>query len=396
MPINYQQVYARIREIAAGADESKRTLDEKRELARSLLAAYASELDFLQQKVEAAKSFDSNIRCAVPLDEPLTATYPPPTPVADVTVIAADGSQINPDRHASIQFSIINVGIIIMKLHSGQAPELCVETEMLYGDELISNGNPISDGMVAMRRDITERMKLDEVSKSIKGQVVNLTDGTIELWGAKGDDPQAYADFVEKYLRVLTRLHARGVITAGYVEKPSADLVVRLLEIATADNEQIQRLRDYVPLRGVSDRWLYGERENPLLPPGHRSAVFALQSGSIKKYKGPLALHFFYLNVGTLGHPWPVRVEVPQWVAEDRKKLELLHAVLIEQCNMMGARPYPYLLHRAHETAVVRREEKDQIEQLLAMELRRMRAEVGERSYKDSAKALPGARRSKR
>jgi molybdopterin converting factor small subunit len=396
MPINFQQVYARIREIAAGADESKRTLDEKRELARSLLAAYASELDYLQQKVEQATAVDSNIRCAVPLDEPLTATYPPPPPVPGVTVIAADGSQINPDRHGSIQFSIINVGIIIMKLHSGQAPEICVETEMLYGDELISNGNLVSDGMVAMRRDITERMKLDEVSKGIKGQVVNLTDGTIELWGAKGDDPQAYAEFVEKYLRVLTRLHARGVITAGYVEKPSADLVVRLLEIATADNEQIQRLRDYQPLRGVSDRWLYGERENPLLPPGHRSAVFALQSGSVKKYKGPLSLHFFYLNVGTLGHPWPVRVEVPQWVAEDRKKLELLHSVLIEQCNMMGAKPYPYLLHRAHETAVVRREEKDQIEQLLAMELRRMRAEVGERSYKDSAKALPGVRRSKR
>jgi NurA domain len=396
MPINYQQVYARIREIAAGADDNKRTLEEKRKLARNLLAAYASELDYLQQKVEAAKAVDSNIRCAVPLDEPLTATYPPPPPVPDVTVIAADGSQINPDRHASIQFSIINVGIIIMKLHSGQAPEICVETEMLYGDELISNGNPISDGMVAMRRDISERMKLDEVSKGIKGQVVNLTDGTIELWGAKGDDPQAYADFVEKYLRVLTRMHARGVITAGYVEKPSADLVVRLLEIATADNEQIQRLRDYQPLRGVSDRWLYGERENPLLPPGHRSAVFALQSGSIKKYKGPLALHFFYLNVGTLGHPWPVRVEVPQWVAEDRRKLELLHAVLIEQCNMMGAKPYPYLLHRAHETAVVRREEKDQIEQLLALELRRVRAEVGDRSYKDSAKALPGVKKSKR
>ena len=396
MPINFQQIYARIREIAAGAEETNRTLEERRVLARNFLIAYANELDLLKKKVEAAVAVDSNLRCAVPFNEPLTTSYPPPAPVPDVTVIAADGSQINPDRHASIQFSIINVGIIIMKLHSGQAPDICVETEMLYGDDLISNGNPISDGMVAMRRDISERMKLDEVSRDIQGQVVNLTDGTIELWGAKGDDPQAYADFVEKYLRVLTRLHARGVITAGYVEKPSADLVVRLLEIATADQDQIQRLREYQPLRGVSDRWLYGERENPLLPPGHRSAVFALQSGSAKKYKGPLSLHFFYLNVGTLGHPWPVRVEIPQWVAEDRKKLDLLHAVLIEQCNMMGARPYPYLLHRAHETAVVRREEKDQIEQLLAMELRRVRAEVGDRSYKDSAKSLPGRSRSKK
>jgi acylphosphatase len=390
MPIDFQQIYARIREIAAGADERKRTLEERRALARNLLAVYASELDYLKQKVEAATAVDSNIRCAAPLDEPLMVTYPPPAAVPDVTVIAADGSQVNPDRHSSIQFCIINVGVITMKLRSGQAPEICVQTEMLYGDELISNGNPISDGMVAMRRDISERLKLDELSKGIKGQVVNLTDGTIELWGAKGDDPQAYADFVEKYVKVLTRLYQRGVVTAGYVEKPTADLVVRLLEIATADQEQIQRLRDYQPLRGVSDRWLYGERENPLLPPGHRSAVFGLQSGSVKKYKGPISLHFFYLNVGTVGHPWPVRVEIPQWVAEDKKKLDLLHTVLIEQCNMMGSKPYPYLLHRAHETAVVRREEKEQVEQLLALELRRVREEVGDQSHKSSAKMLPG------
>src|SRR5512141_1947830 len=396
MPIDFQQIYARMREIAAGADERKRTLEERRLLARNLLSVYASELDYLEQKVQAATAVDSNIRCAAPLDEPLTATFPPPAVVPDATVIAADGSQVNPDRHGSIQFCIINVGVITMRLRSGEAPEICVQTEMLYGDELISNGNLLSEGLVAMRRDISERLKLDEVSKDLPGQIVNLTDGTLELWGAKGDDPQAYADFVEKYLRVLTRLHSRGVITAGYVEKPSADLVVRMLEIATASPEQIQRMREYEPLHGVSDRWLYGEITNPLLPPGHRSAVFVLQSGSAKRYKGPLSLHFFYLNVGTLGHPWPVRVEIPQWVAEDKSKLDLLHFVLIEQCNMMGSKPYPYLLHRAHETAVVRREEKEQVEQLLAMELRRVREEVGDRSYKDSAKALPGRSRTKR
>ncbi len=396
MPIDFQQIYTRIREIAAGADERGRTLEENRKLARRLLNDYASELDYLKKKVEEATLIDSNLRCAAPFDEPLTSTDPPPAPVPGVTVIAADGSQINPDRHASIQFCIINVGVITMKLHSGQAPEICVQTEMLYGDELISNGNLISEGLVAMRRDISERLKLEEISKGLQGQVINLTDGTIELWGAKGDDPQAYADFVEKYLKVLTRLHSRGVTTAGYVEKPSADLIVRLLEIATANQEELHHLREYAPLRGVSDRWLYGEPQNPLLPPGHRSAVFGLQSGSAKRYKGPLSLHFFYLNVGTLGHPWPVRVEIPQWVAEDKSKLDLLHAVLIEQCNMMGSKPYPYLLHRAHETAVVRREEKEQVEQLLAMELRRVREEVGERSYKDSAKGLPGRSRTKR
>src|SRR5512140_527064 len=164
MPIDFQQIYTRIREIAEGADERGKTLEEKRKLARQLLNDYASELDFLKKKVENATAFDSNIRCAAPFDEPLTSSYPPPDPVGGVTVIAADGSQINPDRHASIQFCVINVGVISMKLHSGQVPEICVQTEMLYGDELISNGNLLSEGLVAMRRDISERLKLDEIS----------------------------------------------------------------------------------------------------------------------------------------------------------------------------------------------------------------------------------------
>jgi hypothetical protein len=388
MPVNFQQIYTRIREIAQGAHDNKKVLEERRILARELLAVYASEPDYLREKVEKAKEVDINLRVAVPFKESLAACFPPPITVTDATIIAADGSQINPDRHAAVQFCIINVGVIAMKLSSGQAPMVEVETELLYGDDLLKNGSPMSDGMVAMRRDINERKKLDEFSQDLTGPIVNLTDGTLELWGAKGDDPQAYANFVEQYLGVLSRLHERGVVTAGYVEKPSADLVVNLLEIATADDEQLRKLRNYHPLHGVSDRWLYGERENPLLPPGHRSAVFGLQSGSEKKYKGALSLHFFYLNVGSEGHPWPVRVEIPKWVAEDPKKLDLLHCILIEQCKMMGSRPYPYLLHRAHETAVVRYEEKQQIEQLLVLELRRIHAEVDDGSHKSSAKAL--------
>jgi hypothetical protein len=88
-----------------------------------------------------------------------------------------------------------------------------------------------------------------------------------------------------------------------------------------------------------------------------------------------------------------VRVEVPKWVVDDKEKLDLLHGVLVEQCRMMGNKPYPYLLHRAHETAVVKHEEKQQIEQLLTMELRRNNEDVDDGSYKQSAKDLPGRTR---
>ncbi len=393
MPINFQEIHTRIREIGKGARQRQKALDDRRAKARELLTACASELDLLRSKVDSARAVDANVRCACPLTEALTASHPAPAPPASAVLIAADGSQITPDRHASIQFGLINIGAISMKLNSGETPQIFTESELFYGDDLLPNGRPLSDDLLALKRDLAERILLDDLSKSFPGQVVTLTDGPIELWGAKGEDARAYADFIQKYLTILSRLQARGVITCGYVDKPAADLVVRLLEITLADNEQIKNLREFHPLRGVSDRWLFGEPGQPLLPPAHRSAVFQLQSSSDKHYQGLLALHFFYLNVGTQRHPWIVRVEIPRWVAEDEPTLNLLHSLLIDQCRILGSKPYPYLLHRAHETALVQMEEKTQIEQLLSLELRRNEVELDDPSNKQATKDLPGRTR---
>jgi hypothetical protein len=80
-------------------------------------------------------------------------------------------------------------------------------------------------------------------------------------------------------------------------------------------------------------------------------------------------------------------------VADDPEKLNLLHAALVEQCRIMGSKPYPYLLHRAHEVAVVKLEEKFQVEQMLAQELRRQDEAMDDGSYKQSAKDLKGRTR---
>ena len=215
MPIDYQQIYTRIKEIGAGARERRKTLDERRTRARELLSAYASELDLLRSKVDSAKQADSNIRCAYPINESLASSHPAPDSVSDVTLIAADGSQINPDRHAPIQFCVVNVGAIQMKMNSGETPEIFTDTELLYGDDLLPNGIPMSEGLVALKRDLSERTALDKLSKKIKGPVVTFTDGPVELWGAKGEDANSYEAVVQKYLGVLSRLQGRGVIDSA-------------------------------------------------------------------------------------------------------------------------------------------------------------------------------------
>jgi len=397
MAIDFQQVYQKIREIGATAQQRKKTLEERRAHARFLLNLHADNLEVLRRKLESVKEIDPAIRCASPLNERLDFHAPPPVSPLNAVLIAADGSQINPDRHGAVQFGLINVGAIVLRLESGETPQIFTNSQLLFDEDLFTkSGNPLSDGMVALKRDLDERSKLDELAAQFAGEapVITFTDGPIELWGsASGEDAAAYEESLSKYLTVLLRLHSRGVVTAGYVDKPGADLVVRLLELSEASDEDLKKLREYHPLRGVSDRWLFGDRKSPMLAPGERSAVFKIQTKNEKRYSGVLGLHFFYLNVGTEGHPWPVRVEIPKWVADDPEKLGLLHAMLVNQCRMMGAKPYPYLLHRAHESAVVSHEERNQIEQMLLQELRRAGEDPDEGSNKQSAKDLPGKTR---
>ena len=82
---------------------------------------------------------------------------PAPASVIDATLIAADGSQINPDRHAAIQFCLINVGAIVMRMQSGESPQIDTNSELLYGDELETKYGTMTDGMVALKRDLRER-----------------------------------------------------------------------------------------------------------------------------------------------------------------------------------------------------------------------------------------------
>ena len=394
MAIDFQQIYEQIRAIGDSAQERKETLEKRREIARTLFQAYASNLDGLREKLDAATApkQDANIRCAVPLDENLDTRVGTPDLVMDATLIAADGSQIVPDRHAAVQFGLVNVGAIVMRLNSGKTPDIYTDSQLFFGDELLTDfGTTLNEGMIALRRDLAERTKLAELAKNYPAPVITFTDGPIELWGNKDPNTaKTYQASMEKYLGALSRLQENDVVTAGYVDKPGSNYVVRLLEIMMAPADKLGELRAYHPLLGVSDLWLFGEKKNPLLKSGERSAIFELQSKAKLNYKGVLGLHFFYLNVGTVGHPYPVRVEIPKWVADDEEKLNNLHAALIEQCSILGNKPYPYLLHRSHEVAVVSFDEKRQVEEMLMRELSENEIEFGEVSSKKSTKDISG------
>ena len=374
MAINFQQVMERIREIGLGARQRRENLDSLRQKAETILGEWAARGDELNEKLDHALRCDSTLRCAIPLSDPLNARFQAELTHDTVTLIAADGSQVAPDRHAAVLFSLVNVGAIVMQPGSDKAPFIQTDSRLLVDDENYTETGMLTLEAIEQRRDLAERRKLLELAKDVPGGIIALTDGPLELWGGSNSARDEYLRDLEIHKSTLSQLQERGAVVAGYVDKPGASLVLRLLEITQLSTEdEFEHFRRQHPLRGVTDLWLYGK----LLEPGQRSAVFGLQSSSRLHYTGGLALHFFYLNVGSQGHPALVRVEIPKWVADDIKQLNMLHAILLEQCQIMGARPYPYILHRAHEIAVVKMDEKNQVEAMLQRELRHIRWRSG-------------------
>jgi hypothetical protein len=395
MPINYQEIYTQIKQIGQGAQERKKRKEEAQEHAQTLLASFNSELDALRSKVDAARQADSNIRCAVPLTENLASTHPVPDSViqatlshGEATLIAADGSQIVPNRHDPLQYYVINVGAIAMQIGSGNTPEVVTDTELRVLDEF--DDTFFSDSQVALQRDVAERKKLLEMAENYSGTIIALTEGQLELWGSvDNENAREFEKSLQDYLNVLAQLQKKQIIAGGYVDKPGANWFVKLLEIAGTPPEELKNVRKNRLLAGVTDLWLFSQ----ILGKHERSAIFALQAKSAEKYRDALAIHFFYINVGDKKYPKIARVDVPRWVAENPSMLNVLHAVLVEQSKIMGNAPFPYLLHRAHEIAIVTHREKEEIDRLLSRDILSSGGELGEKSGKQSAKDLQGRTR---
>lgn len=388
MALDFLKVSQQVKQM--GETALQHQADQKTRLVetRAILEGCASDIEQLQHKVqEVVRNYDQTLRCAVPVNEEMNSSHPLPSPPNQVTLIAADGSQIFADRHAEVEYCLVNTGAIVMQYGSSDAPVTSIQSRLIYYEEL----EGMSDDRLSLQRDLAERTRLLELASQAPTPVITLTDGPLELWTTTLEEGRVAGEFkksLDQYLAVLRQLYRLNVATAGYVDKPGADLVVRLLEVAKAEVGDLPEIRKFRPFRGVTDRELFKDA----LKPGERSAIFAIQSRSSKPYQAELGLHFFYLSVGKAEQPYLARVEIPAWVAQDRAMLDNLHAVLVSQCRMIGAQSYPYLLHRAHETAVVSLEEKDQVTMMIVNELRKRGLEVAGASAKQYNKDVSGKR----
>jgi hypothetical protein len=368
MPVDFQSIHVQVQAWGEKAPQVARDLEQHRQQADQTLWKFSGKTDELCRLVERAVEAAPTLRCAQPVSEPLDTRCPLPATLSVATLLAADGSQVVPNPHGRVEYGVINVGVFQMCADLETAPIERKLSTLLGHERIYSGGSLITEDGIAMLRDLEERNVLVELARGLPAPVIALTDGPLEIFSEREyREKGEFRESFQKYLEVLLELSQLGAVAAGYVDRPRYDLVVRLLELAAMDPNDLHLAGKMRPFAGVRDRDLFAG----LLAPGERSGIFRIQSSSARQFEGPLALHFFYLNVGRVGQPYLARVELPAWVAENPASVDLLHATLFYQSRLLGPRPYPYALHRAHEIAVVSYAEAEQLEQMLLGEMLR-------------------------
>jgi hypothetical protein len=295
---------------------------------------------------------------AIPTEETLNLTFPPPKAPQSLHVIGADGSQIYPDRHAAAFYYLINIGSIVVSHGSGKAPTIQQESRLFFElEDLYDEANhPVQNAYVNLRRDVAEMKTLAERAESLAGeQTLAILDNSLLLWMALqtgGSTSRETDRYLQEYLKLLDRLRSSKTGLAGFIDRPRSVSVLALIHLAGLPDDQItQDTLRLTPFRGLTDRAIFTK----LLPPGHRSALFISASPLNRDFRtAGHEVYFFYLNTDADGTV--VRVEIPIWVAQDPELLNRVHAGILKDCQTTGG--FPYTLVRAHELAVISAQER--------------------------------------
>ena len=334
-------------------------------------------------KVDATKLADAldhaehaNWLMALPVEPPATRR-PAPSLIDAYAVLATDGSSIDVDRHSPATCYLINIGHAW--LHYGESTaDLGTDAELAFTDERLSLGDNVNaskesvmtGNLLDAYRTAREMLTLADLAatRSLSRPLVCLLDGQLVLWGLKESElsssaqEQIFDQGVLKALDSLYGLARDGRLAIGsYISLPGGREVTNSLRIAACPREPYANCRDCPrqpggprpcdDVAGGADRHLFAR----LLAEGERSAVFRRYSTSTDFVHADKVyadrgheLRFFYLKVsgGEIG-----RVEVPEWVAADPAALDLVHAVVLDQCARGNG--YPLVLQEAHEQAVI-------------------------------------------
>lgn len=386
MTLELSKVAGQVEDMGQVLAEGGRHREKVLPALRALLREFANDQERLVALAESAEG--QRQRCAVPTAEPLDARVPAPETPPQATVLAADGSQIYPDPHGLALYYLINVGSLVYRYGSGQAPLADAQARLGYAVD--ADGSLLSAERINARRDVAEMQTLADLAEEAPAApAVALLDSTLGLRAWAGTIPQAEQEALQStYLAQMDRMRLAGLALAGFISRSRQAGTLKLLDLARLE-DPANPPPEPSPFAGLTDQMLWDD-----LGPGQRSALF-LQPG-------PLPVYFFYLNTEPpdwqrpAGAPAePARIELPEWVALSPEKLSQVHALVYDQCSVNNG--YPYALTRADELAIIPNQEREALEAMILRAMSRHGMSLPRLSHKAAQKRIaraPSRRRS--
>ena len=377
MTLEIEKLTADLTKMAAQAAARQQA---RRDLVDELLetvARYAADWATIAQALTTAaeRADPKHYRAARPFAHahPLNAGIDPPDPPPQATLIAADGSQIMPDRHAAHLYYLINVGGIVYFHGDGRAPLQFTLPVLIYPQNDYDEADfLLSSGKVSIARDRLEIGTLADVAWEYRGgdaPVLAILDQRLLYWPIGGPDAAPNED-VQAWLRAMLKARDAGALLAGYIDRPMTGYVVTLLRALgglTDPGFEWTALGKRAATGGLADAAIYGQ----ILRPGQRSPVFVNVSppnARFAEFDRALEVCFFYLNPGP-SQGTVARVDIPRWVASDDTAVDHIHTLLVDQCRIMGG--YPYVLARADELAVIGHQDHQELDFLIDLNMQK-------------------------
>ncbi len=408
MTLEFEKVVPQVERMGRMLEHQGLVLSQRAQLAWEHFDELLGDLEAVRARIKLVRERDAGFRGAAPpkaFDEPITRAYPLPPLPPRATLLAADGSQIYPDVHAPALYYLINVGVFVYHHGIDALPQEIIEPQLHYEKSALRDkqGRLVTNATVNARRTIQELHVLRREAWARRDQpfpLVALTDGPL-LWWANKDisdgrtlEKQYFGHLVSFHdLRADMRgRHGQSVALVGYVDRPSSAFVVSLVHLMSLAEEAVQT--QYLHTNGAFEDVEDSALMRRLLGPGERSAILVQQSPTNKAYRQRgenYEIAFFYLHVGTKDRFHLARVELPMWVARDREAVDMVHALLYAQCEIMWR--YPYALTRADELAVVRGHEKQHLSQMIEVRLRES-AQAVAYSQKQASKSARHGRKA--
>lgn len=397
MTLEFERLGPDLQQMAAAAARLRQAQHERAAQLRDVLDKRAADWDAIEAglaRAQASQGADPKyFRAARPLtyDEPLDTPISAPAAPERATLIATDGSQILPDRHAPYLYYLINIGAIIYRHGSNATPAILSLPSIFYPD-LVDDQTDDEPGfdksVVTIERDRREIGTLATLADSERGgaaQTLAVLDQRLLYWPFVGGRDKNEAA-VRDWTATMIHIYETGALLAGYIDRPGKNSVVTLLQTLMDEDDVDWKALGKRPAGGeLNDAALYAT----LLGPGQRSPVFVDVSpanGRFAETHPAIEVCFFYLNPGARGEgpgareepaslaPTQARaiarVDIPRWVADDPAAVAFVHGLLYDQCRLLG--DYPYVLARADELAVVGRHDETNLNLMIEKAMMRL------------------------